>query len=92
MTVVGHTEDDIRHDSIDYSAEQLLTMPTEQRHRIMAAQAKLAAPLYEEDLALPLEERELTVFTSLNQDPVYESGEYMQPSVIADRGIRQNGG
>lgn len=50
----------------------LLSLPKAERDRILEAQVALAAPLYEADLALPVEERELTAFTSLNDDPILE--------------------
>ena len=50
----------------------LLTLPIEERDRILEAQAEKAAPFYEADLALPVAERELTAFTALNDDPVLE--------------------
>jgi len=40
----------------------LLSLPLEERRRIMAAQFDEAAPLYAADLALPVAERELTAF------------------------------
>jgi hypothetical protein len=51
----------------------LLSLPKAARDRIMEAQAALAAPLYEADLALPVAERELTAFTALDGDPVLEN-------------------
>jgi hypothetical protein len=51
----------------------LMTLPEEERGRILAAQAEKAAPLYEADLALPVEQRELTAFTALNGDPILEN-------------------
>ena len=50
----------------------LLSLPKAERYRIMEAQAALAAPLYEADLALPVSERELTAFTALDGDPILE--------------------
>ena len=50
----------------------LLSLPKAERNRIMEAQATLAAPLYEADLALPVAERELTAFTALDGDPILE--------------------
>ncbi len=40
----------------------LLSLPLEERRRIMKAQFDSSAPLYEADLALPVEQRELTAF------------------------------
>ncbi len=51
----------------------LLSLPKAERDRIMEAQAALAAPLYEADLALPVAERELTAFTALDGDPILEN-------------------
>lgn len=53
-------------------AAYLMTLPMEERHRILAAAAEKAAPYYEADLALPVEERKLTAFTALDGDPFYD--------------------
>lgn len=37
----------------------LLSLPLEERNRILEAQAEKMAPLYEADLALPVDQREL---------------------------------
>ena len=50
----------------------LLSLPLEERRRIIAAQFEEAAPLYAADLALPVEQRELTAFTALDGDPILE--------------------
>ncbi len=50
----------------------LRSLPREERNRILAAQAEAAAALYAADLAKPVEERELTAFTALDGEPVYE--------------------
>jgi hypothetical protein len=42
----------------------LRALPREERNRLLAQQAEEAAPLYEADLARPVEERELTAFTA----------------------------
>ena len=42
------------------TARQLLAMPEAERSRILSEAAAHAAPLYEADLALPPEQRELT--------------------------------
>jgi hypothetical protein len=56
----------------------LLSLPREERDRILRAQAEQAAPLYKADLALPPAERELTAFTALDGvDPIREPDEYM---------------
>ncbi len=57
----------------------LLSLPLEERRRIMAAQFDEAAPLYAADLALPMEQRELTAFTALDGDPVMEEHHSDQP-------------
>lgn len=49
------------------------TLPREERNRLLALQAEDAAPLYSADLPRPLAERELTAFTSLEGEPVFES-------------------
>ncbi len=51
----------------------LLSLPRADLALIMEAQAALAAPLYEADLALPVAERELTAFTALDGDPILEN-------------------
>ena len=50
----------------------LLSLPKAERYRIMEAQFDAAAPLYAADLALPVEQRELTAFTALDGDPILE--------------------
>jgi hypothetical protein len=50
----------------------LLSLPKAERDRIMTAQFDAAAPLYAADLALPVEQRELTAFTALDDDPILE--------------------
>jgi hypothetical protein len=64
--------------------EYLLSLPLDERHRIMAAQAEAAAPLYEADLARPEEERELTAFTSPNRDPVLDPWDYLTAAAVAE--------
>ncbi len=51
----------------------LLSLPKAERDRIMEAQFAEAAPLYAADLALPVEQRELTAFTALDGDPILEN-------------------
>ncbi len=53
--------------------DYLMSLPKAERDRLMEAQAALAAPLYEADLALPVAERELTAFTALDDDPILEN-------------------
>jgi hypothetical protein len=52
----------------------LMTLPLEERRRILTAAAEEAAPLYSADLALPPEQRELTAFTALDGDEFYDYG------------------
>lgn len=56
-------------------------LPKEERSRILRAQAEMAAAAYEADLALPVEERELTAFTALDGEPVYGYAEEGTPRV-----------
>ncbi|HLV79945.1 MAG TPA: hypothetical protein VKT32_06660 [Chthonomonadaceae bacterium] len=53
-------------------ARSLRSLPREERNRILATQAEAAAALYAADLAKPVEERELTAFTALDGEPIYE--------------------
>jgi len=63
----------------------LLTLPTEEQDRILAAQAEQVAPLYEADLALPPHERELTAFTALDGvDPILEPEDYLKYAARGD--------
>ncbi len=50
------------------TARQILAMPAAERSRILAQAAAHAAPLYEADLALPPEQRELTAISAINDD------------------------
>ena len=54
------------------SARELLKLPRSERGPYLRAAAAHAAPLYNTDLALPPAERELTAFTILDGEPVYE--------------------
>ena len=49
-----------------------LALPREEQDRRLEEQAAMAAAEYEADLALPVEERELTAFTALDEEPPYE--------------------
>ena len=49
-------------------ARQILAMPEAERSRILLEAAAHAAPLYEADLALPPERRELTAISAINND------------------------
>ena len=51
---------------LDYTACEMLALPAAERRRVAEAQAELAAPEYERDLALLPRERELTAFMGLN--------------------------
>jgi hypothetical protein len=51
------------------SARDLLLLSPEQRDCILAEQAEDAASLYNDDLALPVADRELTAFTALDGEP-----------------------
>ena len=50
----------------------LRQLPRAERNQLMAFQPEEAAPLYEADLALPVEQRELTAFTALDGDAVFD--------------------
>ena len=54
------------------SARELLKLSPEERGPYLRAAAADAAPLYHADLALPPAERELTAFTILDGEPIYE--------------------
>ena len=53
------------------TARQLLAMPEAERDRILSEAAAHAAPLYEADLALPPERRELTALSAI-EDDIYD--------------------
>ncbi len=58
---------------LNYTAREMLALPAAERRRVAEAQAELAAPEYECDLALPSAERELTLFMVLNDvERVYD--------------------
>jgi len=50
------------------TARQLLLMPEAERDRYLSEAAAHAAPLYEADLALPPEQRELTAISAIGDD------------------------
>ena len=54
------------------TARELLRLPKEEQARYLRAAAEHAAPLYEADLALPVEERELTALNALEGEPFCE--------------------
>jgi hypothetical protein len=57
----------------DYpTAHQLLLMPDAERDRYLSEAAAHAAPLYEADLALPPEQRELTAISAI-EDDIYDA-------------------
>jgi hypothetical protein len=57
------------------TARELLAMPPEQRRPYLEAAAAAAAPVYEEDLARPPHERELTALTILDGEDFYNYDE-----------------
>ena len=54
------------------TARELLRLTKEEQARYLRVAAEQAARLYEADLARPMEERELTAFTALDGEPLYE--------------------
>jgi hypothetical protein len=56
----------------EYDLDALLALPPAERARLLSSAAEDAAPLYQADLALPVAERELTAFTSLDAEPFHE--------------------
>ena len=56
------------------TARQLLAMPEAERGRLLSEAAAHAAPLYEADLALPPEQRELTAISAVD-DNFYDYSE-----------------
>ena len=50
------------------TARQILALPEAERDRILSEAAAHAAPLYEADLALPPEQRELTALSAIDDD------------------------
>ena len=55
------------------SARQLLSLTKEQRAVIVRRQANEASKEYEDDLALPIDARELTAFTAIDCVPFLDS-------------------
>ena len=49
-----------------------LALPRDQQDRRLAAAIDKAEPFYAADLALPPHEQELTAFTALDGEPLYE--------------------
>ena len=56
------------------TARALMALPVEKRRAYLEATAEAAAPLYDDDLAKPEPDRELTAFTALDADPAHEYG------------------
>ena len=61
------------------SARDLLRMPLAEREKHLAKAAEDAASLYNEDLARPVAERELTAFTALDGEPFLEDDDDADP-------------
>ena len=59
----------------EFDLDAFLALPREEQDRLLEEQAEAAAPMYEADLALPVHERELTAFSALDYDPLYEYSE-----------------
>lgn len=57
--------DESHQTRVSYTAYELNRMLKEERDRYMRVAAEDAAPLYEADLALPRQERELTLMSTL---------------------------
>ena len=53
---------------------EIMRLSIEDRRRILAMGAEAVADLYNEDLARPVADRELTAFTALDGDPLHEYG------------------
>ena len=56
----------------EFDMKAFRALPREEQKRQLRAQAEAAAPMYAADLALPVHERELTAFSALDYDPLYE--------------------
>lgn len=56
----------------EYDLETLLALPIDEQVQVMTDAFNDAAPLYNADVALPVSERELTAFTSLDQDELVD--------------------
>lgn len=54
------------------SVQSLRALSREERNRLLAEQAADAAPLYEADLARPMAKRQLTAFSALDGEEVYD--------------------
>jgi hypothetical protein len=56
-------------------AVRVAALPPAEQDRLMAAAAEDAADLYDADLALPPDERDLTAFTALDGEPILAAGQ-----------------
>ena len=56
----------------EFDLAAYLSLPKEERSRLLRAQAEMAAAEYKADLDLPVEARELTAFTALDGEPFGE--------------------
>jgi hypothetical protein len=56
----------------EFDLESLLALPRSEQEQVMTDAFDDAASLYNADLALPVSERELTAFTSLDRDELAE--------------------
>jgi hypothetical protein len=56
----------------EFDLNVFLALPREEQERQLAAAAEDAAPLYAADLALPVAERELTAFTTLDGEVFHD--------------------
>ena len=57
------------------TAEELMKLPSDEIDRILDRQWQFAARFYEEDMAKPVHERELTAFSALDGEPFYDDDE-----------------
>jgi hypothetical protein len=72
-TAIGRlAKEETGEDETRLTPRQLMKLPREQRRAALAASAKIMTPIYNEDLAKPVAERDLTAFTALDGEPVLE--------------------
>lgn len=57
----------------EFDLDAFFALPRAEQDRILRAAVEDAAPLYAADLALPVEERELTAFTALDGEDFLDS-------------------
>ncbi|HLK55271.1 MAG TPA: hypothetical protein VKU00_01825 [Chthonomonadaceae bacterium] len=57
------------------TARELLRLPKEEQARYLRKAVEQAAPLYEADLSRPVQDRELTAFSTLDGEPFCEYSE-----------------